>query len=412
MKNNKIKFLCIGVFVIVSSLFTSCNQDDATRDSVQEVGENLTISVNVPFASPQNLIETDATYPFTVLMSASQSVDVHVKVTQVGGTATDGADFEFTSDVLIPANTLSGTGSITIFSDNLAEETEFFTLQIGNSQTSNGSVTPVEVTFNISNYVENGLMIDLKWATHVYDLNGVLINPTTAADLRLLLTDQNYNQSAILAGSDGSSFETFMLNPAAPDGTYYIVADLYDTMSFTTINFFDIDLTVIFNQIGVINDLTYTFPAGLNSQFTCPNNFFKLASLTKVGTNYTIESIGKSSLDATKFNGNYVVTLDQWNDYSVGNVVPVEYDAASGLYKFKILSTNNPYISNPTTSYIEVTISTDGKCTVASNEDFAYIGWQTLPVTGNGTVNFCDRSINLGLNFGPYTGYRLRLAKQ
>lgn len=105
-------------------------------------------------------------------------------------------------------------------------------------------------------------------------------------------------------------------------------------------------------------------------------------------------------VNAATFNGNYKVTLDAWADYSKGDIVPVQYVPADGLYTFRIRNTNNPYISNPTTSYMIVTINpANAAVTVTANETFNYIGWLNVTVTGSGTVGSCTGDINLRLNF-------------
>lgn len=105
-------------------------------------------------------------------------------------------------------------------------------------------------------------------------------------------------------------------------------------------------------------------------------------------------------VNAATFNGNYKVTIDAWADYSKGDIVPVQYVPADGLYTFRIRNTNNPYISNPTTSYMIVTINpANAAVTVTANETFNYIGWLNVTVTGSGTVGSCTGDINLRLNF-------------
>ncbi len=114
--------------------------------------------------------------------------------------------------------------------------------------------------------------------------------------------------------------------------------------------------------------------------------------------------------DASMFDGNYIVTVDAWADYTPGDIVPVEFVSA---YTFRILSTNNPYIDNTTTSYMEVTINPlDGSATVASNECLNYPGWACLYVTGAGSVGTCTGDINLMLDFGGYTDNAFSLVKQ
>lgn len=116
--------------------------------------------------------------------------------------------------------------------------------------------------------------------------------------------------------------------------------------------------------------------------------------------------------DASTFNGTYTVVTDAWADYAAGDTVPVVYDPADGQYTFRIMSTNNPYISNASTSYMKVTINpNDGSVTVQSNEDFNYPGFAVLSVTGIGTVGTCTGDINLVLDFGPYTENSFILTK-
>jgi len=114
--------------------------------------------------------------------------------------------------------------------------------------------------------------------------------------------------------------------------------------------------------------------------------------------------------DASVFNGNYIVTNDAWADYEVGEIVPVEF--VSG-YTFRIMTTNNPYIDNQATAYMEVTINpADGSATVTSNECLNYPGFACLDVTGAGSVGTCTGDINLVIDFGSYTDNGFSLVKQ
>ncbi len=116
--------------------------------------------------------------------------------------------------------------------------------------------------------------------------------------------------------------------------------------------------------------------------------------------------------DASMFNGNFKVTYDAWEDYAAGDIIPVVYDPAFGTLKFKLMSTNNPYIINWNTSYMIVTINpVNGAVTITSNEPFNYGGGFLVPVTGTGSVGSCTGDINLKVNFGPYTNYGLSLVK-
>lgn len=145
-------------------------------------------------------------------------------------------------------------------------------------------------------------------------------------------------------------------------------------------------------------------------------NLTSVGDATIEGNNKTFTlSIFKSCplTDASKFNGNYKVDLDDWADYKIGDIVPVVYNAATNTKVFRIMSTNNTYISNPTTSSMDCTLDTaTGLVTVASNQTFNYIGWQNVLVSGTGSVSPCTGDISLVLKFGTYTGNKFNLIKQ
>jgi hypothetical protein len=102
--------------------------------------------------------------------------------------------------------------------------------------------------------------------------------------------------------------------------------------------------------------------------------------------------------DASLFNGNYKVAVDEWADYGIGDIVPVLYNVANGQFKFRILNTNNPYLNN-TSSYYEVTVDPlTLVCTVKGNETFDYGSLKTN-ATGTGKVNVCNGNIDLVISY-------------
>ena len=104
--------------------------------------------------------------------------------------------------------------------------------------------------------------------------------------------------------------------------------------------------------------------------------------------------------DTSIFDGDYTVVNDAWADYAPGDIVPVV--PGDDPFTFRILSTENPYITNTDTSYIEVTINPeDGSATAVSNEPFDY--GVPIDVEGAGSVGTCTGDINLVLNFIGYS---------
>lgn len=103
--------------------------------------------------------------------------------------------------------------------------------------------------------------------------------------------------------------------------------------------------------------------------------------------------------DTSLFSGTYTVTADVWADYAAGDQIPVV--EGDDPFTFRILSTNNTYIANTETAYIEVTIDPeDATVTAQSNEPFDY--GVPVNIVGTGTVGSCTGDINLVLDFLPY----------
>lgn len=116
--------------------------------------------------------------------------------------------------------------------------------------------------------------------------------------------------------------------------------------------------------------------------------------------------------DASLFNGNYKVTADTWQDYGIGDIVPVVYNVANGKYTFRILNTVNPYLINGSTSYIIGTINpVNNTVSVTSNEPWNYGPGQVYTVTGTGNVGSCTGDINLKIKFSGSADYTFNLVK-
>jgi hypothetical protein len=109
--------------------------------------------------------------------------------------------------------------------------------------------------------------------------------------------------------------------------------------------------------------------------------------------------------DVSKFSGNYKVVKDDWADYKAGDIVPVVYNAADGLLKFRILNSNNTALVNTSSYYLVTVKKSDGTVTVEGSETFDYGFSGTPPVqfttkaTGTGTIGSCTGDIDLKLNF-------------
>jgi hypothetical protein len=383
MKINFIqKLLLLTVFSIA---IISCDSDDALNDS-GVTPSNPTISIGLDFASPVMLIEDDSEYTYTVSLNETQIVDTRLYVSQIGGTA-DGDDYEATNVIIIPKGYLTATGSVTILSDEKIEDAETLTLQIGDDRTVNSSMTPVTISFTISNATSSDLVIGFDWAASslVTDNAGEEIGAYVLADMRLLVTNSPY--TGIFGGADGGSAETYEMI-GFPDGEYLIVGDFYAVDDIPT----DLDLTVTFDQIGTINGMSFDFPMAINTAGDfCAEKYIVLAKVVKTGDNYDITPVGEANKVAVE--GDWSIQMDDsWGDGWDGafltvsiNGVETDYEPAAGAGG-GVPTSDTQMFSAPADASLVITY-TDG----------AYEGEHSFVITApNGTVTADGPSPTVG----------------
>ena len=350
MKN---KIFKIAFILSIFTLMIACNDDeDYTGASTLDIGDTSTLSITMDETTISTIESEAEEYPFTLTLSEAKPFDIHVSIEQTSGDATSGEDFSIPSSLTIPAYSTSVSGSLAVISDDLIESTETASFTIG-AVASNVSVTPVTVDLTIVNATAGDLVADLSWAnsTTITDSYGNEIDPYTFADLRLLLTNVPYTQ--VFDGADGATAETYTLAADAPDGEYYLVTDFYAAMEDAPAG---VDLTLSFNQVGTINDLTYTFPSALSTAYVCENNYFVMAKITKSGTSYTIEEVAENSSAPTITAGTYDVV-------------------SNGM------STDSGPVNNPLVDFMStVTISDNGDGTYTLSDGWAgvYIDWYSI----------------------------------
>lgn len=274
----------------VALLFTACDEDDNTGFS-SVVPSSPTLSVDVS-AGPISLVETKSTYLFDVTLSEAQVTDIALYISVVeGGTATLDADFTIDNGgkrVYIPAGKTSGTVSITVLTDELLEETETFTIQIGDEKTANATIVPVTVDFTLQNLTAADLVAGLSWETDIKDIIGLDKDADEVVDMRLLILDA---AGAIVKVEDGSSFEHYTFDGAAlADGEYTLAVDIFSTIDAGGFDApVNLDLTLQFDQVGTINAKTLVFDDVMTNGLVGDAYQVKLATVTKSGSSYTIE---------------------------------------------------------------------------------------------------------------------------
>ena len=286
-KTYKLNFIVLFALIFFIS---GCDKEDFTGYSTL-VPTNPTISVSGISPSGYNFVEKDSTFTFAVTLSEAQISNVALYITQIDGDATQGADFKInnpSSKVSIPAYATSGEISISILSDDIAEETETFILQIGDDRTTNATFTPITVTFTIGNATSDVLVAGMSWDTNVLTAVGLDLSPTDAVDMRMLIIDKS--DMSIVDVSDGGSFEEYSGFNTLADGEYMIAADIYSTINAGDFNTsLSISLALDFVQDGVIDGVHMDFPAVMTNDYTCDAYRTYLATVTKAGSNYTLE---------------------------------------------------------------------------------------------------------------------------
>lgn len=277
MKNIKI----LSIFLMLVIALASCEKDDYTGASSQTPTNPV---ITVDFGTIPNVTDgVNTSHKVILNMSEAQIVDVIVDVFVVSGTATQGEDFDIPSNVVIPAGRKSATFDVKFLKDDLPEDVETFTIQVGDEKIANASITPVQQEFSINNATSDDLDVELSWDREIYDVNGDLIDPTALADMRLLITTTD---GTIISGADGSSFEAMTLASSDyPDGDYYIATDYYSAMDLGNQGAFDLDFTLTFGQMGVAFE-SFEFENLMNSVKAISNRA-NLVVLTKLGNTWT-----------------------------------------------------------------------------------------------------------------------------
>lgn len=151
MKNIFKNKLTLALF-LSPLLIASCDDTDDTKGySNLEVAENVIATINLvsPLSVNQTVKEGEQDiFNYTITLNKPQSVDIHISITKIAGDA-DENDFEYDSEIIIPAYSTAGSGEIKILNDDEDEENETFTLKIGNVNTSNATLESKELSFTI-----------------------------------------------------------------------------------------------------------------------------------------------------------------------------------------------------------------------------------------------------------------------
>ena len=140
------------------------------------------------------------------------------------------------------------------------------------------------------------LRLKLDWSTNIEDAIGIDVSPEDAVDLRLKIVDKSDGSTYALVSASG--FKEYTFPNDAPDGTYQIVTDLASTVNAGDFNkSLDISVNLYFTKRGTLSQKNQ-YPNVMTNDFPCPSYYTILAEVTKSGTSYTIEDVGKAQWTA------------------------------------------------------------------------------------------------------------------
>jgi len=289
MINKKIS-LYLLLFALVATI-ASCDKEDYTGYSTLSATD---ASGTLSWTLPSSLVETDITYTFSVNLDKPQIADIRIPISQVGGDATAGSDFELGGEIFIPAYSTSGSAELKIFADSEVEGTETLTVQIGDNTVANLGYETQTRTIQIDNYVAPVLDLVLDWDGDV-TVEGSPVNLCSSVDIDIYVFDVDDNDLGIYDAATGSCPEHLVFD-GMDDGDYYLWVNLYaNDVRPTDGSVVGFPVTIYATQPGLFENVVYTQAEAnvLNSSdpdyaTDGANTFKPLAKVTVSGSSYTI----------------------------------------------------------------------------------------------------------------------------
>lgn len=281
MKN--IKKISLLSLLSLATLFVGCNNDDDnTGKSKVVAASDVTGTVAFSFTGTQTVQEVNQNvFNITVSIDKPQVVSVHVKLAQIGGTATAGQDFTFPSEIEIPAYATSATASFKILNDLTVEGTENLVLQVGGETTANAKFAPATANVIIQNSISDKLDLVFKFDKTFYGDGGysnTLCNLTSSLsgdiyDVDYLLYNASNVDTANYSAATIACEEHMIIDiDNYADGVYQVRSSLSTNadldlafLSFPLVGSpeFEIPISTEYLRGGAITKATYAQSSGI-----------------------------------------------------------------------------------------------------------------------------------------------------
>ena len=207
--------------------------------------------------------------------------------------------------ITMPAYTTSYTFTISPEVDLFVEGTETFNFRLYGASNSAGNIAEgaENIMVTVNDFVSNDVGLKLVWDGNAPDAFGTIVDGEYLDadgdahaiddfdfDLYVINT-VTFEDVTEYAGATGNSPEEVVISADAPDGEYYIIADLYDVGTAPAADF-TFDMTLYASKFGVwdaqlpIDDFMTNHPTSAPSGLG--DGLIIVAILTKTGTTYTL----------------------------------------------------------------------------------------------------------------------------
>ncbi|MGB1204565.1 MAG: hypothetical protein ACPG5B_02895 [Chitinophagales bacterium] len=217
---NQISVLLL--FVILT--FVSCDKDEHTDFSTLDAS---TVTATLDANLPSTILEQDSTFVITISLDKPQVVDMKFYMSLLEGTATEGEDFDYDHEIVIPAYATSGSSEIKIYNDLTIEESETFTVVFGDTSTPNVNFVQAEHTITLENYVNPNLEMYFEWDAVLATDSGE-VHFCDYVDLDVYVFDTDGNDLGIYDAATGACPEAMLFSGMA-DGDYILMTNLWSS---------------------------------------------------------------------------------------------------------------------------------------------------------------------------------------
>jgi len=270
----KRKNIIIVMLLVLSGIFTmqSCTKDESPTPVVYA-------AFTVPVCSTSPATQADGTVLFT-----GSTVDL-VWTSETGGNANNWDVYFGTKDNDTLFKSKVTTQSLAVPVED--GQTYFWHLVVIDK---NGiKTTGPDNTFTAVNGSNPEINVSLTTTTDVLAAVGIDLTANEVVDLRMLIVDKS-DMSVVEVVDGGYANEDFTDFGTLDDGEYLIGVDIYSTLNFGDLNTpINLSFSLQFDQLGILNT-TLEFPKVMTNAYPCDLYRTYLATVKKVGSEYTITS--------------------------------------------------------------------------------------------------------------------------